>query len=169
MSVRFYKCFTKLCVANFLVPRHLFWDFRQKINFGSLIEDWIKDRQLIESHWAIWLHFTENVCLRRLHGYMTDVIYLLILDLTEILKPISFGQGVCIPWLYRAVFIKPGPGCPPALHILCLHNQTQLVQLMSSLEETPGCEMGVSDKGDIHNVQCGGAPRNWVEKHCFSV
>ncbi len=27
---------------------------------------------------------------------------------------------------------------------------------MSSLEETPGREMGVSDKGDIHNVQCGG-------------
>ncbi len=27
---------------------------------------------------------------------------------------------------------------------------------MSSLEETPGREMGVSDKGDIHKVQWGG-------------
>ncbi len=26
---------------------------------------------------------------------------------------------------------------------------------MSSLEETPGRKMGVSDKGDIHNVQWG--------------
>ncbi len=37
---------------------------------------------------------------------------------------------------------------------------------MSSLEETPGPEMGVSDKGDIQNVQCWGAPRTRVEKHC---
>ncbi len=29
---------------------------------------------------------------------------------------------------------------------------------MSSLEETAGPEMGVSDKGDIENVQCWGRP-----------
>ncbi len=40
---------------------------------------------------------------------------------------------------------------------------------MSSLEETPGPEMGVSDKGDIQNVQCCGAPRTRVEKHCYRV
>ncbi len=39
---------------------------------------------------------------------------------------------------------------------------------MSSLEETPGPEMGVSDKGDIQNVQCWGAPRTRFEKHCSS-
>ncbi len=29
---------------------------------------------------------------------------------------------------------------------------------MSSLEETPGPEMRVSEKGDIQNVQCWGCP-----------
>ncbi len=42
----------------------------------------------------------------------------------------------------------------PALHILCLPNKIHLIQLMSSLEETPGCEIVESDKVDIQNVQC---------------
>ncbi len=60
----------------------------------------------------------------------------------------------------RTVFLNPGPGRPPSTaHFVCLPNQTHLIQLMSSLEETPGREMGVSDKGDIQNVQCwGGRP-----------
>lgn len=32
-----------------------------------------------------------------------------------------------------------------------------LIKHLSSLEETPGPKMCVSDKGDIHNVQCWGA------------
>ncbi len=34
---------------------------------------------------------------------------------------------------------------------------------MSSLEETPGPEMGVSDQGDIQNVQCwvGAQDQGW--------
>ncbi len=39
---------------------------------------------------------------------------------------------------------------------------------MSSLEETPGPEMGVSDKGDIQNVQCWGVPRA-VTRALFSA
>ncbi len=58
----------------------------------------------------------------------------------------------------KAVFLNPGPVCPPTLHILCLPNQTHLIQLRSSLEETPGPEIGVSGKGDIQNVQCWGRP-----------
>ncbi len=43
------------------------------------------------------------------------------------------------------VFLNPGPGHPPALHILRVSNQTHLIQPMSSLEETPEREVGVSD------------------------
>ncbi len=32
-------------------------------------------------------------------------------------------------------------------------NQTHLIQLISSLVETPRPEMGLSDKGDLQNVQ----------------
>ncbi len=35
----------------------------------------------------------------------------------------------------RAVFLNPGPG------FVCIPNQTHLIQLMSSLEETPGREI----------------------------
>ncbi len=56
--------------------------------------------------------------------------------------------------------------CTPSntAHFVCLPNQTHLIELMSSLEETPGREMGVSD-----NKMCSveEAPRTRVEKHCF--
>ncbi len=51
------------------------------------------------------------------------------------------------------MFLNPGPGHPPPLP-----NQTHLIELMSSLEETPGPEMGVSDKGDIKMCSVGGRP-----------
>jgi len=47
------------------------------------------------------------------------------------------------------LILNPGPGCPPnTAHIVCLPNQTHLIELVSSLEETPGPDMDVSDKRD---------------------
>ncbi len=60
---------------------------------------------------------------------------------------------------------QPWSWAPPnTAHFVCLPNQTHLIQLISGLEETPGPEM-VSEKRDIQNVQCWGAPRTRVEKH----
>lgn len=37
--------------------------------------------------------------------------------------------------------------------------------VISSLVENPKPEMGLSDKGDMQNVQCWGHSRNMVENH----
>ncbi len=47
-------------------------------------------------------------------------------------------------------------------------NQTQLIQIISSLAETPRPELGVSDKGEMQTVQWwgwGGGSRNVVGNH----
>ncbi len=42
------------------------------------------------------------------------------------------------------MFLNSGPGRPPnTAHVVCLPHQTHLIELMSSLEETPGPELGV--------------------------
>ncbi len=48
------------------------------------------------------------------------------------------------------MLLNSGPGRPPpppappnTAHVVCLPHQTHLIELMSSLEETPGPEMGV--------------------------
>lgn len=48
-------------------------------------------------------------------------------------------------------------GPPITPHFVCLPHLTHMIQLISSLVETTRPE--VSDKGDIQNVQCRGAPR----------
>ncbi len=65
-------------------------------------------------------------------------------------------KNKCASQCHRTVFLNPGPGRPPTLHILCV----SLIKhtWFNSLKETPGPEMGVSDKGDIQNVQCWGCP-----------
>lgn len=47
----------------------------------------------------------------------------------------------------------------------CLLNQKHLIQVLSSLVETPGPEIGMSDKGAMQNVQCWGDSMNMVENH----
>ncbi len=47
----------------------------------------------------------------------------------------------------------------------CHLNQTHLIQNISSLVETPRPELGVSDKGEMQNVQCWGASRNVIGNH----
>ncbi len=70
-----------------------------------------------------------------------------------------------------AVVPNHDPGGPPKLQKFfknypksfpCLLNQTHLIQIISSLVETPRPEMGVSDNGEMQNVQYWGASRNMV-------
>ncbi len=49
-----------------------------------------------------------------------------------------------------------------------LPNQRHFIQLVSSLVETTRSEMGVSDKGDMLNVQCWGGSRNMAGNHWSS-
>ncbi len=52
-------------------------------------------------------------------------------------------------------------GCPA--HFVCLPYQTHLIQLISTFVETAKPELGVSDKGDIKNVQGRGACRTGLK------
>lgn len=45
---------------------------------------------------------------------------------------------------------------PNNAHFVCLHNQTDLIKLISSLVETPRPEMGLPYKADIQNMHCCG-------------
>ncbi len=51
----------------------------------------------------------------------------------------------------------------------CYLNQKHLIQIISSLVETPRPESGVSDKGEMQNVQCWGTSRNMVGNLCPSL
>ncbi len=51
--------------------------------------------------------------------------------------------------------------CPA--YFVCLPYQTHLIQLISSLVETARHELGVSDKGDIQNMQGRGACRTGLK------
>ncbi len=51
---------------------------------------------------------------------------------------------------------------PNTEHFACQFNQIHLIQVISSLVEIPSPNMGVSDKGDMQNVQCWGAPGTWL-------
>ncbi len=52
------------------------------------------------------------------------------------------------------------PGGPNTACFPCPLNQTHLIQIISSLVETPRPELGVSDKGEMQNV--GGPPGTWL-------
>ncbi len=56
---------------------------------------------------------------------------------------------------------------PPQHCTFCLLYQSHLIQLISSLVATPRPEMGVSDKGDMQNVQCWGGSRNVFGNPCY--
>ncbi len=65
---------------------------------------------------------------------------------------------ICEINLLRAVVFNPVLQAPlPS--IICFPNQTHLIQL----EETARPELGVSDKGDIQNMQCRGACRTGLK------
>ncbi len=57
---------------------------------------------------------------------------------------------------------------PNTAHFACLLYKSHLIQLISSLVATPRPEMGVSDKGDMQNVQCWGGSRNVFENPCIT-
>jgi len=68
--------------------------------------------------------------------------------------PLIFG------WNLNIFFNIKGSNCvvhlswpPTAAHFVCLPHLTHLIQLISSLVETARLELGVSDEGDIQNVQ----------------
>ncbi len=54
-------------------------------------------------------------------------------------------------------FLEPPQHCT---FFACFLYQSHLIQLISSLVATPRPEIGVSDKGDMQNVQCWGGSRN---------
>ncbi len=56
---------------------------------------------------------------------------------------------------------------PPQHCTFCLLYQSHLFQLISSLVATPRPEMGVSDKGDMQNVQCWGGSRIVFGNPCY--
>lgn len=55
----------------------------------------------------------------------------------------------------QAVVPNPDPGAPRplhTLHVILNKHKGFMIKLISSLIPTPG--VGVSDKGDVQNVQC---------------
>ncbi len=73
-------------------------------------------------------------------------------------------HAICLSWTLYCSDSQPcswrphNTACFP-----CLLNQTHLIQIISSLVETPRPEMGLSDKGEMHNLQCWGSllERGW--------
>jgi len=66
------------------------------------------------------------------------------------LRTTALGQG------FPTTFLgPPNTACFP-----CLLDQTHLIQIISSLAETPRPEMGVSDKGDMQNIS--NIPGTWL-------
>ncbi len=60
-------------------------------------------------------------------------------------------------WFQPRSWRPPNTACFP-----CHLNQTHLIQIIISLVETPRSELGVSVKGEMQNVQCGGPPGTWL-------
>ncbi len=69
-----------------------------------------------------------------------------------------FISNALAQWFSNLSYKHP---CPA--HFACLPYQTHLIQLICSLVETARPELGVSDKGDIQNVQGRGACRTGLK------
>lgn len=60
------------------------------------------------------------------------------------------------------------PGTPLPPHLPHLPHLTHLIQL-SSLVQIARLELGLSDEGDIQNVQWWGGSKDRFERHCYSI
>ncbi len=76
----------------------------------------------------------------------------------------SHAAFIVVQW-FPTMFLEAPQHCM----FPCLPSQTHLIQIISSLVETPRPEMGVSEKGEMQNVHCWGASRNVVGNHCCSA
>ncbi len=72
-------------------------------------------------------------------------------------------------WSIIAVVLKPVLENPLPCTFGYHPHLSHLIQLISSLVETARPEVGVSDKGDIQNVQCCGYFMERFENHCIIV
>ncbi len=71
----------------------------------------------------------------------------------------GYRMGCPLAQWFSTTFLED----PNTAHFTCLLNQAHMIQVTYSLVETHRLEMGVSDKGDMQNVQCWGSFRNVVE------
>lgn len=71
--------------------------------------------------------------------------------------------------LLLSLLLFPAPilEAPHTARFACLLNQTHLIQVISSLLGTS--RIGVSEKGDVRNVQCWGASGIGVGNHWYST